>query len=488
MKLTIQNFRNIESETIEGAKVHIQWRNWSGKSNILRSVERVLFATINGAKTWIIPIQDGKDSCSVIFEMDGVVYDRDSGNTSAYLDAMWRPIIFCNLLDQEYAYIKKVLSDVVLTADAIKLFGSYRAWSVHTSITQVKRMRTEKNKEYRKIKNRIDFLQQEIENRQHVTNEWLEVYETSLAEKKAKLEKYTAGGVSINDLKVKLDEYKDQLHQKEKVFAEWKIALTRCLSDMTQLMEKWKKLTEWTCPTCWQKFSSKELVDKLRDEYADKKQESNTIQSTLDSVELQIRKINDGIADINNQITKFQIDNQDIIESQTTLEKEIASLRETQVKYAEALKLKNEYDEEMQLLINKLIALQKDEVFIVNEYISPKWKLNQLLQEKIAELLPGCEIVILEDVDLTWEQKSTFKVYQEGIEYRDLSRSQKLYLNIVLSRKLLEIAWHKFPLMIDDAEMFSKTNIDKLKKELDEGGVEYIITKVCNCWLSITTT
>lgn len=113
-------------------------------------------------------------------------------------------------------------------------------------------------------------------------------------------------------------------------------------------------------------------MDKLRDEYADKKQESNNIQSTLDSVELQIKKINDGIADINNQITKFQIDNQEIIESQTTLEREVASLWETQVKYAEALKLKNEYDEEMQGLINKLIDIQKDEVFIVNDYISPK--------------------------------------------------------------------------------------------------------------------
>ena len=47
MKLVINNFRNIADETIEGKHIHIQGKNAAGKSNILRAIERVLFATIN---------------------------------------------------------------------------------------------------------------------------------------------------------------------------------------------------------------------------------------------------------------------------------------------------------------------------------------------------------------------------------------------------------------------------------------------------------
>jgi hypothetical protein len=206
----------------------------------------------------------------------------------------------------------------------------------------------------------------------------------------------------------------------------------------------------------------------------------------LDSVDLQIKKINTGIADVTARLNELQVANADVMVSKDTIEKEVATLWESIIRYAEALKLKNGYDDELQKTINDLITLQSDPVFIVNDYISPKGKLNQLLQEELGQLIPGCEIRIIEDNELTGEQKSVFRLFVDDVEYRDLSRSQKYQINIALSRKLLEISKMQLPLLIDDAEMFSTSNIAKLKGELMKSGVEYIITKVCNCSMKIT--
>lgn len=206
----------------------------------------------------------------------------------------------------------------------------------------------------------------------------------------------------------------------------------------------------------------------------------------MDSVDLQIKKINTGIADVTARLNELQVANADVMVSKDTIEKEVATLWESIIRYAEALKLKNGYDDELQKTINDLITLQSDPVFIVNDYISPKGKLNQLLQEELGQLIPGCEIRIIEDNELTGEQKSVFRLFVDDVEYRDLSRSQKYQINIALSRKLLEISKMQLPLLIDDAEMFSTSNIAKLKGELMKSGVEYIITKVCNCSMKIT--
>jgi uncharacterized protein (DUF1499 family) len=206
----------------------------------------------------------------------------------------------------------------------------------------------------------------------------------------------------------------------------------------------------------------------------------------LDSVDLQIKKINTGIADVTARLNELQVANADVMVSKDTIEKEVATLWESIIRYAEALKLKNGYDDELQKTINDLITLQSDPVFIVNDYISPKGKLNQLLQEELGQLIPGCEIRIIEDNELTGEQKSVFRLFVDDVEYRDLSRSQKYKINIALSRKRLEISKMQLPLLIDDAEMFSTSNIAKLKGELMKSGVEYIITKVCNCSMKIT--
>ena len=230
------------------------------------------------------------------------------------------------------------------------------------------------------------------------------------------------------------------------------------------------------------------MIDKLRDEFADKRVESTNIQNTLDSIDIQIKKINTQIDALTSKVDEVQFQNQDVMISKDTIDREIAMLWEATIKYGEALKLKNDYDDELQGSIERLIALQNDEVFIVNEIISPKGKLNQILQEKLMNLIPEAKIVIIEENDLTGELKSVFRLYVGDIEYRNLSRSQKVGINIVLSKKLIEIAKVDYPLLIDDAEIFSTANINKLKSELQNSGVEYIITKVCNCSLSITTT
>lgn len=488
MKITIQNFRNIESETIEGSKIHIQWKNWSGKSNILHAFEWLLFATIHWSKTGIVPTMTGKESCIVSADIGGVEYLREPGQTSAFMDVMRRPIMFCNLLEQEYTYIKKTISDICIQEDAMKMFGSYRRWSIGVSITAIKTAYTEKNKKFLATKARTEFLQDEIDKRNHITPEWLEEWELKQAEKKAMLDKYTSdAGTAITDLQTKLTESQEALSELQKSYSENKLLLSQVLTDLSSLVEKWKKLTDKKCPTCWQAYESAEMVAQLREEYTDKKIESEKMQARLDSLEIKIKKYTDEVTAIKQEIDSIQLKSKDVLISKTTLEKELSSIWETTIKYAEALSLKNGYEEELQKKIDELIKIQQDDVFIINDYISPKGKLNQMLQEKLIALVPGLEMIVIEENEVTWEQKSVMKVFWEWTEYRELSRSQKLYVNILLSKSLMKLWNMNIPLLIDDAEMFSTTNINKLKAELETAGVEYIITKVCNCNLSITT-
>ena len=488
MKIDIQNFRNVESETIEGSKIHIQWKNWSGKSNILHSLERLLFATIHWAKNGIVPVMTDKESCMVKAEINGVEYIREPGQTTAFVDVMRRPIMFCNLLEQEYTYIKKTISDLCIQKDAMKLLGTYWRGSINTSITGIKTAYTEKNKKFLATKARTEFLQEEIEKRNYLTAEWLEEREIKLAERKAMLEKYTSDeGTTLTNLQAKLTESQEALNELQKWYAENKLLLSQVLTDLSALVEKWKSLKEKKCPVCSQPFESQEMVEKLREEYTDKSVQSAKMQERLDSLEIKIKKYTDEVIAIKKEIDAIQMKSKDVLISKTTLEKEVAAIWESNIKYAEGLALKNTYEDELQTKIEELIKIQQDELFVVNDYISPKGKLNQMLQEKLVALVPGLEMVVIEEDEVTWEQRSVMKAFREWVEYRELSRSQKLYVNILLSKQLMKLWEMSFPLLIDDAEMFSTTNIDKLKTELAEDGVEYIITKVCNCKLSITT-
>ena len=110
--------------------------------------------------------------------------------------------------------------------------------------------------------------------------------------------------------------------------------------------------------------------------------------------------------------------------------------------------------------------------------------MNQLLQVAIKEQFPDLEFNIIEENE-RGESRSTMSISHNGIEYKELSRSEKCFLNVMLSIKLMSLKGNQYPLLIDDTEMFSKTHIDKLTKLLNDSGVEYIITKVANTALTM---
>jgi hypothetical protein len=151
------------------------------------------------------------------------------------------------------------------------------------------------------------------------------------------------------------------------------------------------------------------------------------------------------------------------------------------------LKQKLTRESELQKLIDELIVIQQADVYTVNDKISPQGELNQILGKKVSDLFPGIRFVLIEDNEYG-ESKSTMQVYYNDIEYKELSRSEKQFINVLISTKLMELKPDiKFPLLIDDSEMFSKAHIDKLEQLLANTNVEYIITKVCSCKLSFTT-
>jgi hypothetical protein len=65
----------------------------------------------------------GKDTCKVELTLGDTTYDREPGNTTAYLDSMRRAIMYCDLLNQEYTYIKKVITEILIQDKAKELFG-----------------------------------------------------------------------------------------------------------------------------------------------------------------------------------------------------------------------------------------------------------------------------------------------------------------------------------------------------------------------------
>jgi len=94
----------------------------SGKSNILKAVERVLFGTIQGRKNGITPVLIGEEHCEVELTLSETEYTRNDTQPTAYVDSIRRPVMYCNLLDQEYTYIKKVCADVLLKDVAKPIF------------------------------------------------------------------------------------------------------------------------------------------------------------------------------------------------------------------------------------------------------------------------------------------------------------------------------------------------------------------------------
>lgn len=143
------------------------------------------------------------------------------------------------------------------------------------------------------------------------------------------------------------------------------------------------------------------MIGKLREEYTNKGVENNKIQERLDSLEIKIKKYTDEVVAIKKEIDAIQVKSKDVLISKTTLEKEVSAIWESNIKYAEGLALKNTYEDELQIKIEELISIQQDELFIVNDYISPKGKLNQILQEKLIALVPGLEIIVIEENEIT---------------------------------------------------------------------------------------
>lgn len=487
MKLSITNFRNIDSLEIDGSKIHIQGKNWAGKSNILRAIERCLFWTIYGRKQWITPVKIWEEHCRVALHIGEDARERNDGDTAAYVNAAMRPIMFCNLLDQEYPYIKKVLADILIQDKAKPMFGKLWMWSIESSITNVKTTRTSTNKEFLKIKNRIDFLNEEISKQEHITVENMEKMEEQYATKKLELNKYSSQeGDTLTSLDNWIKLLESQSKDTEQRIRDYKVNLNRLLIVMQTKLDEWTKLKEAKCPTCWSDYKDDSLLQKTRNEYKDAGLAIEELRQTIQTLEQSLVKITTEIQE--QEKTRLAILNSasDTIISQTTLENEVNWLFKLIADYWAKLQQKNSRESELQKLVDQLIKLEQQEVFTVNDKISPQGELNQLLQSEIHSIFPELTFNIIEE-NTYGEFKSTMAVYYNDIEYKELSRSEKLFVNVMVSTRLMELKPNiKYPLLLDDSEMFSKAHITKLENLLAKSSVEYIITKVCSCALQHT--
>lgn len=480
MKLSLKNFRSHEDLSIDWDKILIDWKNGEWKSNILYAIERVLFGTIQWRKQGIAPITFWKSNCLVNLTVADDEYERSNWNPTAYLDPMYRPIIFCNLLDQEYTYIKKVLAEIVIAKQAKELFGAYWKWSIDMTIKEIKKEFTVKNKRFIDVQNRVSFLNEQIERLSQYTPEAMVSLEEEYLVLKEKFDTLTP---NENIEEALINEWKainENIRSKEAIINQLKVNQQRSVTLSEQLAERGKKLASWTCPTCWQKFSSQEEINKLREEYKTEVESSLALGSELDKVNQEKQELEFKLQSIKQKILDTRNQQVNTINEYEDIKSKTMNAYKIYTEYNSILTQKIWYEQELDKLINDTIKYQEDPIFTMNEYIAPKGKLNQILAENVTNIFPGIEIDLF-SLDSFGESKSTFNIKLEWIDYKELSRSQKLALNIQVSNNIMKKIGMEIPLCIDDAEMFSSEHFSIVASTLNY----FIATKVSDNNLSI---
>ena len=488
MKLKIKNFRNAPDGEWEGKSIFVSGKNWSWKSNTLYAIERCLFGTIQGRVKGMTALKYWADEVVVEVEFWGKSYDREWVGLGAYIDSKYRSLMFCNLLDQEPAYAKKVIADIVVKDQAKDLLGRFRLWNLDDSIKAVRN-------EYNTYKKMFESRQSKIEVYQHELAEIQDVSEEAIQERKDRIEELEKEIMSMDkgfdkdkmeNMAAWISKYDDEINGRNREIEKLKDKLESIMERMVKIKEQGKTTAWGVCYACWQeiKEGKDEKLAKLREEYSELGGEKGVIEAKIPELKKEIEEMEKAKEEIQN--TYNELKKLDTSEKVRELEKELYMAKETLQKAENVSNRRKEYEEKISVLAEEITETNDQELVDAYGAIGPSGKINQLLNEEITHLIDGFEIQIAETNKVTWEVKSVFYVKTEHdwqeIMYNNLSRSQKFMANLLLSSKLLEMDWKSLPLVVDDFEMFDEEHGKKLAKKITG---DKIIAKVSDKELEV---
>jgi len=92
--------------------------------------------------------------------------------------------------------------------------------------------------------------------------------------------------------------------------------------------------------------------------------------------------VNENLVELTNQRNELYAKSTEAVGTKSTLTRDANQQFQINISYAEKLKQKTEFEDELDKTIKRLIEIEKNPLFTINEDISPKGKLNQILQEK----------------------------------------------------------------------------------------------------------
>ena len=409
------------------------------------------------------------EDCSIIATFGWINYERNWSIGRPYIPVYFRPVIFCDLLNQEARYIKEVLAEVFISDFAKKLFWNYREETLEWTMKSIRNKYTEFNKQYNKIKIKIDILTErlELDEYKNLTQEWLE-------EHKAKLMEVSIAEKLHDTKKLKSDQrnLEIQIEKQQRIVEKFEYIRKTLINKFKDKKLEVEKIIKGICPTCGteigidtkhKEWLSREL-EKIIDEWKHAATEKNIETERLENLKEELLIIKD-------KLKAATMDEDPLV-------KNIEGYQERVIIYKERLLEVNKMLEEREKLVNELIKLNKHPILEMYKHIGPKGTLNIKLSEEINKKFKWYEMVLFEDSSRSSEWKAVFKIYLNGVEFKQMSRSEQVTANIILSNIILTKINSSLPLLIDDFETFSTKNKTNLVKLLNKSSREYIIAEV----------
>jgi len=328
------------------------------------------------------------------------------------------------------AEAKSILAEIFIQDEVKDLFGNYYAGSIAATVNKVKDAFKSHYSDYKKAQGKVELLTEQLEKMSEIP-EWL-------------MEEYNK---SIKMLQPQLNPVNTEaLFNKKKTL---ELQLLQLEKEIDKVKAEIAQLRKGICPTCGSELSKDVKLLEEKELYLEtlstKKQELIVEQAwVLD------------------EITKIaQSDTKQISEEYTQL---IAK----RTRLEESIKNRAKMETEQEFNINKLIELSNSDIADLHEETKPKGKINRFLQDKLQGLVEWYDITLFEGQDRGGEDKSTFKVYKDWIEYRELSRSEQAEANIKLSVAILNKLDSPLPIVIDNAEMLDEGRTKELEKVLKQ--------------------
>jgi len=415
-----------------------------------------------------MPIKIWAEDCSIVATLDWIEYSRNGKPWTAYLPVYLRSVLYCDLLNQDARYIKETLAEIFIQDYAQELFKDYRNQTLEWTIKNIRNQHTAHLKKYEAIKVRIDALTEEIESPTYSTlsKEWLEELEAKLMEHSATLKSNNA-----ELLKADKENWNIQVDNQTKYIEKLKDTHKTLQIQYKNLKEGLEKMSKGICPTCKQETKiPKETIEELKDSIQEVTDKGVLLNKDLEKENQKLELLTNKALEARDKYNAVAMQGETLIS--------VESYKERVIIYKERLLKLWKMLEQREELVNNLIELNDNPIVEAYKHIGPKGTINIKLSEEINKGLNWYEIKLFEESSRSSEGKAVFKIYSNGIEYKQLSKSEQLLANIMLSITILNKTKSNLPILIDDFESFSTKNKTAIIKLLNKNSMEYIIAEV----------